>query len=138
MKEYEHLEQCALIDWANLSLGKYPELKWLFAIPNGGHRTKAVAGKLKASGVKAGVFDLCLPVPRGCYTSLWIEMKYGKNKATPEQLEFKAFIEGQGGFCVICWDWMEAKRIIEDYLKKGKVHEEHQSTRPAISSLAEA
>lgn len=114
MSEHDH--QAALIAWANAQECRYPELKWLFAIPNGGHRSKAVAGKLKAEGVRRGVFDLCLPVKRGIYSSLWIEMKYGKNKPTSEQLEFKAFIEGQGGFCVVCWDWEEAKRCIVDYL----------------------
>jgi len=126
MIEHEHLEQCALIEWANLVTGKYPELEWLFAIPNGGHRSKAAAGKMKAEGVKKGVFDLCLPVRRGFYSSLWIEMKWGKNKPSAEQLAFKAFIEGQGGFCVVCWDWEEAKRIIEDYLR-GNHGEKHQA-----------
>jgi hypothetical protein len=114
----EHHEQCALITWANLSIGRYPELKWLFSIPNGGARSKAQAGKLKAEGVKKGVFDLCLPVRRGIYTSLWIEMKYGTNRPTKEQLEFKEFVEGQGGFCVVCWSLDEAKRVIEDYLNQ--------------------
>lgn len=117
MIEHEQIEQCALISWANMSIGRHPELKWLFAIPNGGQRSKAVAGKLKASGVKKGIFDLCLPVRRGIYNSLWIEMKHGRNKPTAEQLEFKAFVEGQGGFCVVCWEWTEAKRMIEDYLR---------------------
>ena len=75
MIEYEHQEQCALMDWARLSEKRYPELKWLFAVPNGGKRSKAVAGKLKASGVKPGVLDLNLPVRRGLFTSLWIEKK---------------------------------------------------------------
>jgi hypothetical protein len=112
----EHNEQAALITWANYSLGLYPELKWLFAIPNGGQRGKAQAGKLKAEGVKPGVFDLCLPVRRGIYSSLWIEMKYGKNRLTTEQSDFQEFIEGQGGYCVACWSWLEAQSYIIEYL----------------------
>ena len=30
-------------------------LKWIFAVPNGGHRAKSVAGKNEAEGAKAGV-----------------------------------------------------------------------------------
>lgn len=40
-----------------------PELRWLHAIPNGGYRDKATAGKLKAEGVKRGVSDMFLPLP---------------------------------------------------------------------------
>lgn len=120
MIEHEHLEQCALIQWANLSTGKYPALKWLYSIPNGGNRSKAVAGKMKASGVKKGVYDLCLPVMRGGYIALYIEMKWGDNKLTPEQREFKSFMEGEGAKCVECWNWVDACAEIEKYLK-GKV-----------------
>jgi hypothetical protein len=112
----EHNHQAALIEWSEFNLGRFPDLKWLFAIPNGGQRGKAQAGKLKAEGVKKGVFDLCLPVRRGIYSSLWIEMKYGKNVLTDDQRYFKAFIEGQGGKCVVCWNWEDAALAIEEYL----------------------
>lgn len=39
------------------------QLKWLHAIPNGGDRHGATAGKMKAEGAKAGVWDMFLPVP---------------------------------------------------------------------------
>jgi len=117
--EHEHLQQCALISWANLSLKRYPELKWLFAVPNGGKRSKAVAGKMKASGVKSGVLDLNLPVRRGLFTSLWIEMKYGKNTMTDKQKEFKQFVEEQGAKVVTCWNWEDARKAIVDYLEMG-------------------
>ena len=53
----EHDEQVLIFKWARLSEGRWPELALLFAIPNGGHRHKAVAAKLKAEGVRAGVPD---------------------------------------------------------------------------------
>src|SRR5699024_6741469 len=34
----EHDEQVALIRWAELARGKYPALRWLHAVPNGGAR----------------------------------------------------------------------------------------------------
>ena len=74
----EHAEQSALITWANLNAATYPELLLLYAIPNGGYRSKATAGKLKAEGVKPGVPDLHLPVPRGPTRSLYLEMKRQK------------------------------------------------------------
>ncbi len=60
----EHVEQVSLMRWAALTKRRRPELALLYAIPNGGDRHKAVAAKLSAEGVKSGVPDLCLPVPR--------------------------------------------------------------------------
>ena len=31
----EHIEQALLFKWATFSSGKYPELEYMFAIPNG-------------------------------------------------------------------------------------------------------
>lgn len=46
------------------------------SLPEWGSRNKAEAVKLKQMGVKAGIPDLCLPVPMGMYNGLYIEMKY--------------------------------------------------------------
>ena len=48
----EHEEQKALVKTCKDRQGKYPELALLFAVPNGGHRNKTVAAKLKAEGAK--------------------------------------------------------------------------------------
>jgi len=114
----EHAHQAALISWwaiAHKAFG-LPEYA-LLAIPNGGMRNKAVAGKLKAEGVRAGIVDLVLPVSRKGYHSLWIEMKHGKNKTTKEQQEFIQWQEAEGSKCVVCYDWMDARAEIEGYLK---------------------
>ena len=54
---------------------QWPELALLHHIPNGGTRDAVEAKHLKQQGVKSGVPDLCLPVPRGQYHGLYIEMK---------------------------------------------------------------
>ncbi len=74
-REPEHAEQAALLYWVRLHEARYPELRWLYAVPNGRGRSKAEAGKLKAEGVKRGVPDLALDVARGGYHGLRIEMK---------------------------------------------------------------
>ena len=71
----EDEEQMAVMEWAQLQMGRWPELEWLYHIPNGGKRGKIEAARFKAMGVKAGVPDLCLPVPMGRYHGLYIEMK---------------------------------------------------------------
>ena len=82
----EHEEQVALMRLVEMHKGRWPELGMLFAVPNGGDRNMLVAKKLKAEGVKKGVPDLCLPLPRGGYHGLYIEMKRQKNgRISPEQ-----------------------------------------------------
>jgi len=99
-KQSEHNEQAALFQLIGYFENSYPELKMLFAIPNGGQRNKVVGAKLKAEGVKRGVPDLFLPVSRGKYHGMFIEMKAGKNTTSTEQ---KAWIEQlkQNGFLAI-------------------------------------
>ena len=112
----EHSEQCALITWSILARPQYPELEWLFAVPNGGHRHAVTAMKLKNEGVKPGVFDLFLPTPRGGYHGLFIEMKFGKNELTDNQIEFKHFIFSQNYCNGVFWEWTKARDFIIDYL----------------------
>ena len=84
----EHESQSTVIQWAQLMEGQYPALKLLFAIPNGANKTMTTAMKFKREGLKAGVPDLCLPFPNGCYHGLFIEMKSEKGKETPAQRDF--------------------------------------------------
>jgi hypothetical protein len=116
----EHEEQKALMDWAALMSGKWPELDRLFAIPNGGHRNKIVAARMKEEGVKAGVPDLELPVARCGWHGLFIEMKAGRNKPTGDQKEWLEALTDQGYLAVVCWGWVEAAALIESYLEDNK------------------
>src|SRR5712664_2410051 len=115
----ESSHQKALFAWAALSVGKYSQLKWMHAIPNGGLRDVRTATNLKAEGVKAGVLDIFLPWPVGKWHGAYIEMKYGKNKVTQEQKEFIDFIGWNYKF-IVCYTWIEAKDIIIKYLE-GKL-----------------
>jgi len=75
----EHDLQKAIFKWARIYEAKYPDLRWMYAVPNGGHRNKATAARLKAEGVKRGVADIHLPIQRGGFCGLWAECKVGKN-----------------------------------------------------------
>ena len=116
----EAQEQIALIQWAKLQSGKYPELALIYHIPNGGSRHPAEAARLKQQGVKAGVPDLCLPVARGGYNGLYIELKAGRNKPTPLQNEWLSWLNQQGYRAVVCWGWQAAKDEIMAYLEEGQ------------------
>ena len=113
----EHDEQVKLFTWARLSEGRWPELALLFAIPNGGKRHVAVARKLKAEGVKAGVPDICLPVARGPWHALYIELKHGRNKATQGQRGWIAELSAYGNLAKVVYEFEGAKALIEEYLR---------------------
>ena len=108
----EHQEQVALFQ----ALALHPECEWVFAIPNGGYRSKATAVNLRAEGVKRGVWDIFVPYPRGKYHGMYIELKYGKNKLTPEQETFRPHCEAQGYKTYVAYSWFEAYTAIMDYL----------------------
>ena len=70
--------QIQIFEWAQLMTGKYPELYLLYHIPNEGKRSIYYGAKLKREGLKSGVPDICLPIPKGQYCGLYIELKVGK------------------------------------------------------------
>ncbi len=117
----ESVEQICLFRWAAYMQGKYPELNLMYHIPNGGSRNKLEAANLKRQGVKAGVPDICLPVARGLYHGLYIEMKNtsGKNKATAKQKDWIDELKKQGYMAIVCFGWQEASEVIEKYMKGG-------------------
>lgn len=112
----EHAEQAALFSWAGFAQGRYPELALMFAIPNGGHRHKAVAVRKKAEGVKPGVPDICLPVPRGPWHGLYIELKTETGSVSREQRRWLAMLSRLGYRAKVCRGWQQAQAVIEDYL----------------------
>ncbi len=118
----ESAEQIALFNWSRLVTGKYPALRLLLAIPNGGKRARITAGRLQREGVRRGVPDLCLPVPSGPYCGLWIELKRpympGKprGRATPEQLWWIGELQAEGNCAGVAYGWIEARNMIEAYL----------------------
>lgn len=117
-KDSEHSHQSALFAWAALSVDKYPQLKWMFAIPNGGLRDIRTATNLKAEGVKAGVPDIMLAYPTKNFAGLFIELKVGKNKTSKEQDAWLSYLSSVGYMTTVQWGWEGAKDIIVDYLER--------------------
>ena len=104
----EEITQTNLV--AHLRWRAMPGVIW-FAVPNGGPRSKASAGKLKAMGVRRGVHDLVFLMPGpGVFT---LELKYADNKMTPEQEQFARDIEAIGGEWACAWTLDDALKILE-------------------------
>ncbi len=116
--DYEGLEQAALV--AEFTL-RYPdEAKLLYHVPNGGHRHVLVAMELKKQGVRRGVPDLHLAIPRGGYFGLYIEFK-----ATPprdaavsaEQQAWLRALNAQGYLAIVCRGHFDAMEQLRAYLR---------------------
>lgn len=109
VKRSEATEQEAVVEYCFYN--RIP----IFAIPNGGSRNKLEAINLKRQGVKAGVPDLCVPVARRGFHGLFIEMKYGRNKATKEQEEWLAALIREGYLAKVCNGYGEAVELLKYY-----------------------
>lgn len=112
-------EQATLFGWARMMSRKHPELLLMFHIPNGGARRQSEAARFKAEGVKAGVPDLFLPVARGSWHGLFIEMKREKGgRLSTEQRIWLDALRGQGYAAYVAYGWKDAATLIESYLNE--------------------
>ena len=75
------------------------------------------AKHLKQQGVKSGVPDLCLPVPRGQYHGLYIEMKTESGHTSDEQEWWGERLQAQGYVWRVCHGWQAAVAVLEWYLQ---------------------
>lgn len=116
----EHNSQVAVVRWAMEMTAKYPELSALYAIPNAAKRSVALAVHMKAEGMRAGIPDLHLPVPKGKYCGLYIEMKYGANKCTELQKLWHERLRRIGHRVEVCYTAVAAIKVIEEYFEGMK------------------
>ena len=65
----------------------------IFAVPNGGNRSKREAMKFKATGLVAGVSDLIVVQPNRV---IFVEVKLEKGRQQPNQIEFEKTVTALG------------------------------------------
>jgi hypothetical protein len=118
--DHEHQEQVKVFTWALEHEDQYPELEWLFAVPNFagrlGKRTAQHGARLKAEGRKPGVLDIWFPVKRGGHPGMVIEMKAGNNKPTVDQQRWISHLARQGWVVLVSYSAENAIRNLEEYL----------------------
>ena len=93
MNSEEHEIQKAICEYLDIRNICY------WAVPNGGKRSKAEAGRLKAEGVKSGVPDLCL-IYDGMYYGLEVKKpatSTPKGYLSKNQKKFQESIRLAGG-----------------------------------------
>ena len=113
----EHVEAVRLVQVVRLHEARFPILRLLFAVPNGGHRNKVAASKLKAEGVKPGVPDYLLPVRSGEFAGLAIELKTRTGCASREQKQWIADLRAQGWRAEVCRGWEQAWAVLREHVE---------------------
>jgi len=109
--------QRSIFLWANIEAKHYPELELLNASLNGVRLTIGQAKKAKNSGMRKGYPDLFLPVARGGYHGLYVELKRKKGgKVSDAQMWWLERLELQGYFSAVCRGYDEAVETIINYL----------------------
>lgn len=109
----ERDEQIKLFQW----LHQHPELKDLaFSIPNEGKRSLILGRLYKRMGLRSGTPDIFIPYPTKTYPGCFIELKYGKNKATPAQERFIARLKEKGYAADVIWGADAAIDYVIKYL----------------------
>lgn len=106
----EHEEQRVFVQWFRR---RYAPVR-IFAIPNGGFRSRATAGRLKAEGVMRGIPDLFVPE-----WNLWIEMKRVKGgRLSPDQVNWKQYLEEIGNTVFVAYGAQNAMELVDDFVDK--------------------
>lgn len=121
--------QADFFDKVKIFFPTIPE-KLLFAVPNGGKRDQKTiatkkgvktfspeAARMKKQGVKSGVSDVILLIPKKGYASLCLEFKTEKGKQSDEQKEFQRQAEMCGNKYVVVRSVANAIGIVKEYLK---------------------
>lgn len=108
----ESQEQKQLIQWCRTDV----RLQYLFHIPNESIGGQGWLIRNRQMGVKSGVPDLFYPVPLGGYHGLFIEMKAGKGRVSPDQKRWIHALSQMGYKCIVAHGWEEAKEALEEYL----------------------
>ena len=117
----EAQEQRTLFEWAAVMSQRYPVLRLMHHIPNGGSRNPAEARNLRAQGVRPGVPDIFLPCARGGRHGLYIELKRQRGgRVSAEQREMLEALRREGYAAVVCAGWEAARDVIIKYLEGDK------------------
>lgn len=105
----EDQEQLALVNWLRMKGIRFHHS------PNGGHRHKAVASKMKAQGVSAGFPDLIIfPAINSNLPVLFVEMKRQRVGTVSEhQKEWLDYLNRAGFPAQVCKGFHDARRFIE-------------------------
>lgn len=102
----EHYEQREFVSWFRKN---HPGVR-IFAIPNGGWRSRLTAARLKAEGASPGVPDLFIPA-----WCIWVEMKRSKGgRLSDKQKDWREYLLSIGHTFILANGKQEAIDAIKE------------------------
>lgn len=105
----------ATIQWARLHPTIAP---YVIHIPNEGARTGRYGNLLKDLGMRPGVLDILIALPRHDYHGAWIELKSRLGILSEAQKEFIADMRKENYFTAVCYSLDEAIATMDWYCFK--------------------
>lgn len=113
----EQIDHIKVVNWFDYH---YPELAEDFHHFANERKCSPQQGMiLKKMGVRKGVLDFHLAAARGGQFGLWLELKVGSGRLSPEQKTFIERKNAQGYLAVAAWGFEACKAIIVTYLNSG-------------------
>lgn len=113
-------EQICQINVINWLRNKYPEIEKLTYHFANERKCSIVQGRLlKRMGVKRGISDLFISVPRQNRNGLWLEIKVKNGKLSEEQKEFLESQVKNNFAAACCWDLEAVISVVSNYLSNN-------------------
>lgn len=112
----EYHEQAQLFSMIRNLEDRYPALRFCVHYPSGEARPGRAGAKLQRMGLRRGVPDVLCFYPSQGYHGLAIELKFGDNKPTPDQVRWLWDLSGLGWDVYIEYTWEAAWADVCRYL----------------------
>lgn len=121
--------QQSFITWCNMKVlsGEYPELALIMSIPNGAIQPRMRKRQI-AEGMQVGAPDLFLPVARGGYHGLFVEVKSPDGRLSLQQVEMHRKLTAGKYFLAVCRNLADFIEVIRQYLTIAEDNDTAEST----------
>lgn len=86
-------------------------------VPNEGKRSLQYGVRLKRMGMQKGFPDFIIPIPKGKYHGLYIEVKVNNNTTTADQKKWLTQLHSNGYAATTCWGIDEGMAVVNRYLR---------------------
>lgn len=105
----------SLMQWIAINPATKPYKDLFLHYPAEGKRSPRYGKLMKDLGMRKGVSDIFIAVPRHGYGGAWIELKSTLGKLKPEQDKFLKDMAEQNFYTAVCWSIEEAISVISWY-----------------------
>lgn len=92
-------KKCMEFTKKSLLKRNYPQIA--HHCPSGGNRSQREGANFKLLGVIPGVPDIFVPIRKGDYSGLYVELKDAKGKPSQFQIDYMKAVTEQGFLCLL-------------------------------------